>query len=152
METLYTDNEGKVDYNSNNADKDYMYYAEACKDKYFDTHNNQVSVTRGEKNFETTIFMYAESYVKLHVKNVHPFNQIDLITIDTYCQNLQYAYQLQGINIDTSFVWCIDCDCRWFGNYNYDAAFTFRKNNIDSTLLYHFIPIPNDTIILIVDF
>lgn len=68
VETLYTDGEGKVDYNAKNVDEDYMFYAEAYKERYFNTHNNQVSVTRGKKNFETTIFMYAESYVKLHVK------------------------------------------------------------------------------------
>jgi hypothetical protein len=49
-----------------------MYYAVAYKEKYFDTYNQQVSVTLGQKNFNTTIFMYAHNYVKLHVKNVNP--------------------------------------------------------------------------------
>ena len=119
--TIYTDENGKADYGDKNADKDYMYYAEAYKDNYFNTHNQQVSVTRGKKNFETTIVMYAESYVKLHVKNVNPFNNIDLIQFLSFC-NSNPSVQLQGENIDTTFLYCVDCDCKWFGNYFYEMG------------------------------
>ena len=50
VETLYTNAEGKVSYNSS-IDNNYMYYAEAWKSNYFNTHNEQVSVTRGKKDF-----------------------------------------------------------------------------------------------------
>ena len=141
--TLFTNSDGKVDYNAENLDEDYMYYAEAYKDTYFDTHDNQVSVTRGEKNFTTTIYMYAESYVKLHVKNVNPFNQIDLIQLQSFCHPNLY---FQGINIDTIFLYC-DYDYVWMGNFpNYAYSALVTKNNQSFTVPYSFLPIPHDTI------
>jgi hypothetical protein len=124
-----------------------MYYAEAYKDKYFDTHNQQVSVTPGKKNFSTTIYMYAESYVKLHVKNVNPYNQYDLIKFNSGC----YTYSFQGI-IDTSFLWCDNCNCAWFGNFNFEAGAFITKNNFDTVMHFQFTPIPHDTINIMINY
>ena len=142
MATLYTDGDGKVDYNVDNLDENYMYYAEAYKNTYFDTHNNQVSVTRGKKNFSTTIYIYAESYVKLHVKNVNPFNQLDLINIKSTCN----SFDLQGMNIDTLFTWCDYCDCKWMGNFDYEASLGIIKNDTQSKIVFSFTPSPHDSI------
>lgn len=145
--TLYTDAFGKVEYNTKDADEDYMYYAEAYKDTYFDTHNQQVSVTPGVKNFSATIYMYAESYVKLHVKNVNPFNQFDLIKFNSGC----YTYTFQGF-IDTTFLWCDNCNCAWFANYNFSGGAFVTKDNISSNPHFSFTPPPHDTITIDINY
>jgi hypothetical protein len=43
VDTLYTDANGRVAYNKQ-VDENYMYYAEAYKEGYFDTRNSQVDV------------------------------------------------------------------------------------------------------------
>ena len=137
VDSLFTDSNGKASYKKT-LDEDYMYYAEAYKENYFDTHNQQVSVSLGEKDFKTTIYMYAHSYVKLHVKNVSPFNQYDVIVISTHC----YNFGLQGMAIDTSFLFC-DYGYEFMGDFeNYGYGFTSTKNNNDSNLIYYFIPPP----------
>jgi hypothetical protein len=148
VDSLFTDSNGKATYNKT-VDKNYMYYAEAYKDKYFDTHDQQVSVTRGEKNFSTTIFMYAYSYVKLHVKNVKPVNKYDLIQLQSYCHpNLFF----QGLGIDTTFLYC-DYAYEWMGdfpNYSYSAYVT--KNSQSFTVPYSFTPPPHDTITININY
>ncbi len=142
VETLYTDGNGKVDYSAT-VDGDYMYYAEANKDAYFDTHNAQVSLTRGEKNFSTTIYMYAHSYVKLHVKNVNPVNQYDLFELGASCNG---HWWVQGTNIDTTFLLC-DYGYEFmagFEDYGYNYAVT--KNNIQTVTPFYFITEPFDTL------
>lgn len=140
VESIFTDANGKAIYDKT-VDKNYMYYAEAYKDKYFNTHDQQVSLSRGEKNFETTIYMYAYSYVKLHVKNVSPFDQYDWISISTYC----YNFYLQGMAIDTTFLYCDDQN-EFMGDYHYNDAFYVKKNNITSTFNFSYTPTPFDTI------
>lgn len=148
VETLYTNSEGKVDYNRTNADDGYMYYAEAYKDRYFDTHNQQMSLIRGEKNFETSIFMYAESYVKLHVKNMNPFNQYDLFEISTFCKH----WYFQGVTIDSTILFC-DYGNRFMGNFeNYAYSAIIKKHAIDSVLHLSFIPSPHDTITININY
>jgi hypothetical protein len=142
--TLYTDASGKTEYNTKDADEDYMYYAEAYKDTYFDTHTQQVSVTRGEKNFSTTIYMYAYSYVKLHVKNVNPFNQFDVINIKSFCG----SKDIVGATVDTTLLWCVDCDCKWFGNYYYEYSLGITRNNITQKIYFSFTTVALDTIIV----
>ncbi|MBK7854265.1 MAG: hypothetical protein IPJ79_04575 [Bacteroidetes bacterium] len=136
VDSLFTDASGKASYKKT-LDEDYMYYAEAYKEKYFDTHNQQVSVTLGQKNFNTTIFMYAHSYVKLHVKNVNPVNQFDLINFNSGC----YTYSFQGI-IDTTFLLCDNCSCAWFGDYDFQGGAFITKNNTQSTQHFSFTPPP----------
>lgn len=146
VDTLFTDSNGKVNYNKT-LDEKYMYYAEAYKDTYFDTHNNQVSVTLGKKNFKTTIYMYAYSYVKLHVKNVNPVDQFDLIKFNSGC----YTYALQGI-IDTTFIWCDNCNCAWFGGYDYEGGAFIVKNGLNTTQHFTYIPPPHDTITIDINY
>jgi hypothetical protein len=148
VDTLFTDSNGKAIYDQA-VDRDYMYYAEAYKDNYFDTHNQQVSVTRGEKKFKTTIFMYAYSYVKLHVKNTNPFDQFDLIQLSSHCPSNLF---FQGLNIDTTFLYC-DYDYKWmagFPQYSYSAYIT--KNNQAFTVPYSFITHPFDTITIDINY
>jgi hypothetical protein len=146
VDSLFTDANGKATYNKT-VDKNYMYYAEVYKDKYFDTHNQQVSVTRGEKNFTTTIFMFTHSYVKLHIKDVTPFNQFDLIKFNSGC----YTYSFQGI-IDSTFLWCDNCNCAWFGNYSFQAGAFITKNSINSTQQFSFTPTPFDTLTININY
>jgi len=140
VDTLYTDEFGRVKYDKE-VDENYMYYAEAYKEGYFSTHNNQAGVTPGKKDFTTTIYMYAHSWVKLHVKNVNPYNQFDVIKFNSGC----YTYQFQGI-MDTTFLWCDNCNCAWFGDFNFDAGAFIIKNNLNYTQHFSFIPPPHDTI------
>jgi hypothetical protein len=147
VDTLYTDALGKAVYNKN-IDENYMYYAEAYNENYFDTRNSQVSVTAGKKDFKTTIFMYAHSYVKLHVKNVNPFNQFDYITIQSICN----TFYLQGSIIDSTFIWCDECHCKWMADFYYEAAIGVTKNNILNTMHITFTPIPHDTTTLNINY
>jgi hypothetical protein len=141
VDTLFTDANGRVAYN-NQVDENYMYYAEAYKDGYFDTRNSQVDVRPGEKNFTTTIYMYAHSWVKLHVKNVNPYDQFDKIRISTFC----YNFGLYGMYIDTTFLFC-DYGFEFMGDFeHYSYGFYATKNFIDTPIVFNFIPPPHDTI------
>ena len=136
VDSLFTDSNGKASYKKT-LDEDYMYYAEAYKEKYFDTHNQQVSVSLGEKDFKTTIYMYAHSYVKLHVKNVSPFNQYDSLESSIFCGNNTF---IQGFTIDTVFLVC-DNDYKFLGDFdNYGFNYTVTKNSIANTSIIYFIP------------
>jgi hypothetical protein len=147
VDTLYTDASGKAVYNKK-IDDNYMYYAEAYKENYFDTRNSQASVTSGKKDFKTTIFMYAHSFVKLHVKNVNPYNQFDNIRISTSCLN----FTLQGMVIDTSFLFC-DYGYEFMGDFpNYGYGFNVTKNNIVNRLVYYFVTPPHDTITIDINY
>ncbi|MBA3285809.1 MAG: hypothetical protein H0U27_12225 [Nitrosopumilus sp.] len=148
VDTLITDEFGRVEYNKN-VDENYMYYAEAYKEGYFDTRNSQVSVTPGKKNFTTTIYMYAHSWVKLHVKNVNPYDQFDLIQLSSYCHPNLY---FQGLNIDTTFLYCGHA-YEWMGDFeNYAYLALVTKNNQSFTIPYSFVPIPHDTITIIINY
>jgi hypothetical protein len=142
VDTLYTDANGRAAYNEK-VDENYMYYAEAYKEGYFSTHNNQAGVTPGKKDFTTTIFMYAHSWVKLHVKNVNPYDQFDKIHLSSYCHpNLKFF----GTAVDTTFLYC-DYDYEWMGDFeNYAYLALVTKNNLTFTVPYSFVPIPHDTI------
>jgi hypothetical protein len=140
VDTLYTDANGRVAYNKK-VDENYMYYAEAYKDGYFDTHNQQVDVRPGEKNFTTTIFMYAHSWVKLHVKNVNPYDQFDLLRISTSF----YQWNFSGLNIDTTILYA-DYGYEFMADFTYIDACVSTKNNIDSTIIFTYTPPPHDTI------
>lgn len=146
VETLYTDNEGKTRY-TGSIDRNYMYYAEAYKNNYFDTHDNQASVSSAT-NYSPTIYMYAYSYVKLHVKNVNPFDHFDWIDVQSQCN--QYIFQ--GLSIDTTFIWCDECNCAWFGNFFYEAAIGYNKNQTDYVTHINFTPISFDTITVNINF
>jgi len=146
IDTLYTDANGRATYNKN-VDTGYKYYAEAYKEGYFDTHNSQVDVRPGEKNLTTTIYMYAHSWVKLHVKNVNPFDQTDIIDFNSGC----YTYHFIGI-IDTTFLWCDNCNCAWFASYDYQAGAFIKKNNINTTQMFAFTPISHDTITIEINY
>ncbi|HNR18702.1 MAG TPA: hypothetical protein PKN75_07245 [Bacteroidia bacterium] len=146
VDSLYTDANGCASYKKT-LDEDYMYYSEAYKEKYFDTRNQQVSVTLGQKNFNTTIFMYAHSYVKLHVKNVNPVNQFDLFQVSTYCNH----WYFQGMSVDTTFLYC-DYGYEFMGDFNYDDACGRTKNNIDSIIYFSYTPLPHDTILVNINY
>ncbi|MBK7856301.1 MAG: hypothetical protein IPJ79_16690 [Bacteroidetes bacterium] len=149
VDTLYTDANGKASYKKT-LDEDYMYYAEAYKEKYFDTHNQQVSVTLGQKNFSTTIFMYAHSYVKLHVKNVNPFNNFDLFELSGYCVN---NFFIQGFTVDTTFFFCdYGNGLEFMGDFEHGYSYSVTKNNVNTQFPFQFTPPPHDTLTININY
>lgn len=140
IETVYTNANGKATYKAK-GDKDYFYFADAHKENYSDI-DEQVILTTGERNFNTTIFKYANSYVKLHVKNVHPVNNLDLIQLSSFCLSNFY---LSGPNIDTTLLYC-DNGYNFLGSFDYSYSYTVTKNNISVNFPFSFRPIPFDTI------
>ena len=140
VETVYTDADGMATYKTK-VDKDYSYYAFSRLDGYYN-EDNQVVLTRGERNFETTIFKYANAYVKLHIKNVNPYNQYDLFTAGSFCK----TYNYQGLHVDTSFLWCLYCNCAWLGDIQINAAYEVTRNGNTITNYFSFVPVPFDTI------
>ncbi|MBK9477971.1 MAG: hypothetical protein IPP56_07600 [Bacteroidetes bacterium] len=146
VETVYTNDDGKATYKTK-VDKNYNYYAFSRIDNYYN-EGDQVNLERGKRNFETTIYKYANAYVKLHIKNTHPFNQFDLVQLTSFC----HAYNLQGIDLDTTILWCMDCNCSFFGNYTYNSACLVTRNNLQSNFNYSFIPTPFDTITVDINF
>ncbi len=141
VDTVFTDSDGNATF-SGVMDHDYFYYAEAYKDNYFDTHNNQASLTDGTAN----IVMYAYSFVKLHVKNVNPFDQYDLLEFSAGCNPF-----VQGLTIDTTFLFC-DNGIKFMGDYNYGYSYTVVKNNISHNTIFSFLPVPNDTLIIEINY
>jgi len=146
VETVYTNDDGKATYKTK-VDKNYNYYAFSRIDNYYN-EGDQVNLERGKRNFETTIYKYANAYVKLHIKNIHPFNQYDLFTVGSFC----YSYNYQGLNIDTTFLWCQDCNCAWLGGYHIDTGYEVTRNGIKTPYYFSFDPMPLDTIIIDINF
>nr|MBK9653471.1 hypothetical protein [Bacteroidota bacterium] len=144
--TLTTNENGEVLYNEK-IDKEYFYYAQAKVDKYIDNNAQNVLVP-GERCQDVTLELYAESYVKLHVKNVNPFNMYDVIKFGIGCT----AVSLQGSSIDSTFLFC-DYGFAFMGNFElYNYACISTKNNIDSAIYFSFLPKPHDTITVSINY
>ncbi|MBL0049272.1 MAG: hypothetical protein IPP32_14395 [Bacteroidetes bacterium] len=148
VETIYTNTEGIASYKTS-VDKDFDYYAFAKADNYFND-GDQVILERGKRHFKTTIYKYANSYVKIHIKNANPYNQYDLIQFSSAC--LSGHYQFQGSNIDTTFLWCDVCGCSWYGSYPYQGAGLVTKNGIEVGNFFSFTPIPFDTLTININY
>ncbi|HRC32537.1 MAG TPA: hypothetical protein PK736_03745 [Bacteroidia bacterium] len=145
IKTVTTDENGKAIY-CDDVDADYDYYFEAVADNYVDVFQI-VPLRNGVRNYEATLYKYASSYVKLHIINVNPFNQYDLLQFSTACSNF-----IQGANVDTVFLFC-DNGNEFMGNfelYNYHCI--ANKNGIDSTIYFSFIPPPHDTVTININY
>ena len=142
VDTVFTDNYGNATF-SGVMDHDYFYYAEGYKDNYFDTHENQSSLTDGTAH----IVMYAHSYVKLHVKNVNPFDQYDLLQFSAGCNPY-----VQGLAIDTIINFC-DNGYEFMGDFElYAYSYTVTKNSNDTVIHFSFVPIPFDTLTININY
>ncbi|MBL0053629.1 MAG: hypothetical protein IPP29_20100 [Bacteroidetes bacterium] len=138
--TTLTTNENGEAYYDEIVDMDFLYRVQARKDGYID-ENQQSPISAGKKNQKQLLILYTESYVKLHVKNVNPFNQYDLIRFGIGCTALYF----QGNNVDTTIAFC-DNGFTFRGNFQYNYACIATKNNLDSIIYFSLVPKPNDTI------
>ena len=77
-----------------------------------------------------------------HIKNVNPYNQYDLFTAGSFCK----TYNYQGLHVDTSFLWCLYCNCAWLGDIQINAAYEVTRNGNTITNYFSFVPVPFDTI------
>lgn len=146
VETVYTDADGMAIYKTK-VDKDYSYYAFSRLDGYYN-EDDQVVLSRGERNFKTTIFKYANAYVKLHIKNMNPFDQYDLFAVGSFCN----TYYYHGSNIDTSFLWCLDCHCAWLGGFKINTGYEVTRNGNMFTNHFSMEPVPFDTLTIDINY
>ena len=138
--TLTTNENGEAFYDEIVSTFDYNYYCQARKEGYID-EGTQAPISIGKDKQKQVLTLYTESYVKLHVKNVNPFNQSDLISFNSACN----TYTIAG-TADSTFLWCYDCDCKWYGNYNHTGGAFITKNGKDTTVHFNFETRPYDTI------
>nr|MBK9652248.1 hypothetical protein [Bacteroidota bacterium] len=136
--TLTTNENGEAFYDEI-VGFDDIYYCQARKDGFID-ENQQAPLSQGKKNQKQLLTLYAESYVKVHLKNVNPFNQYDLLEFGNGC-----AGQVQGLYIDTTFLFC-DNNYFFRGNFEYSYHYIVTKNTLETRYDFPFTPKSNDTI------
>jgi hypothetical protein len=105
--------------------------------KYLDSYaSNSVypQVPTGNKK-SITVGLLAKGFVKLHLKNTSPYDSTDVISVKS-CSSKKFAFS--GKNVDTTFLYCLDCSCYFTGNSNYTGAYWVIKNNAISPRYFGF--------------
>jgi len=142
----YADSKGKVQLDFEGR-PGYHYSVVAEKNLYFNNVGAAKIIDSGDKKAKTTIRLRPKGFVKLHVKNVQPFDESDLIYFNSYCLSFDGVFNKK--NLDT-IIWYpgFDCEGAAYGNYNLHFAYWITKNQITTRKeILAFIPAFDTTLI-----
>jgi len=121
--TQYSDSSGNFSFTAiPNSDTVYSIYC--TKDLFFDDGNNQTVVPYIKVGFAMQVQLEPMAWLKLHVKNVNPFNDFDEIDFNSPWGG--GAGPFYGKNIDTLLY------AQVMGDENVPVTKTIVKNNIQT--------------------
>ena len=84
LDEVYSDASGNFTFNFT-ARKGYSYYVQAIKEQYWNDQSNNVTfidVLGGTSNID--VYLQPDGYLKLHIKNVNTYNNLDYISISDF--------------------------------------------------------------------
>jgi len=123
----YTDSKGKVHLDFEGKDH-YLYAAVALKDFYSDNVGSGNILDRGDKKAKTTILLRPKGFVKLHVKNIQPHDETDLISFGSFCPSFYGSFN--SMTLDTVILYRADnCDGSVQGNAYFELPYWVTKGN-----------------------
>ncbi|MGZ3933215.1 MAG: hypothetical protein ACXVP0_18645 [Bacteroidia bacterium] len=142
---VYTDVNGQAKaYFRARSDKEYPVLVSCAN--YVDSYASNGDYPKLPTGTKKTLVvkLSAEAFVKLHLKNTAPFDQNDSITVQG-CSSKNFAFK--GSAVDTTFLYCYDCSCRFKKNATYSQlSYQVIKNNSASTFSFGFSTHSQDTV------
>lgn len=121
LDTTRTDANGFYYFDKPNLDKGSSFFIAATANKYYAYDPNSYLIT-GQVVTNNDIVLDPFAWIKVHVKNVNPFDDRDSIFLDGIVGTLSGIHI--GNNVDLNYVNTIR------GNRPMEASWTIIKNNI----------------------
>jgi hypothetical protein len=123
LDTTRTDATGFYHFDKDNLDKGSSFFISAVAEKYYAFDPNNYLVT-GKEVLNNNIVLDPFAWIKVHVKNVNPFNDADSILLGSVVGDLRGLYI--GKNIDAIYINKVQ------GNTQMSASWIVIKNSIRS--------------------
>ena len=123
VQTTNTDENGRFSFDFK-SEKGYTYTLAAKKNNYFDLVGGVIHIDKDKNNKGISITLIPYAYLKLHIRNVNPFNGLDLFSISHSYLN----YNFYGANVDTIFT--ISPSAPFKGNEINTLYYGVERNNI----------------------
>ena len=101
VDTTRTDATGAYHFDKGNLDKGSSFFISAVADKYYTYDPNNYLVT-GQEVTNLNIVLDPFAWIKVHVKNVNPFDDNDRIGLGNGIGTLQIFYT--GTNIELNYI------------------------------------------------
>ena len=123
VDTTRTDAAGFYHFDKDNLDKGSSFFISAVADKYYAYDPNNYLVT-GQDVLNNNIVLDPFAWIKVHVKNVNPFNDRDSILLGNLVGPANATMIYVGKSVELNFINKIP------GNRDMRATWTVAKNNI----------------------
>ena len=117
VDTLYTNAQGRFALSIPQTPDTYQFSIDAAN--YFDYEGNDYLLQVNQHN-AGDIPLYPHAWLKVHIKNVNPFDWFDEIELGW----ISGGFYLYGEGVDTTVIH------RLGGNRNFDASWFVTKNSI----------------------
>ena len=121
VDTTRTDANGIYRLEKGNLDKGSSFFISAFADKYYTYDPNNYLVT-GQDVTNNNIVLDPFAWIKVHVKNVNPFNDRDSILLGNVVGTIPMTHV--GKNIELTYI------NKVFGNLKMEAQWSVGKNGI----------------------
>ena len=121
VDTTRTDATGFYHFDIGDLDKGSSFFISAAADKYYTYDPNNYLVTKQEV-LNNDIVLDPFAWIKVHVKNVNPFNDADSLILGNVVGTIPRIHV--GKNIELNYT------NKVFGNKNMQAGWSVRKNGI----------------------
>ena len=128
VDTTRTDANGFYSINKPNIDKGSSFFISAAANKYYTYDPNNYLVT-GQNVTNNNIVLDPFAWIKVHVKNVNPFNDRDSILLGNVVGPADGTMTYIGKNVELNFINKIR------GNLPIRATWTVAKNSIGKSFV-----------------
>jgi hypothetical protein len=118
IDTIISDANGYYEYIFNH-ELGYIYSVQAEKTGYWEVEPTSDFINGRET--EVNLHIYPLAWLKIHVKNVNPFDENDNISIAEFCENT-YP-QFRGRDVDNIII------CEVHGNTEFNLLWWIYRNN-----------------------
>ncbi|MBL7816635.1 MAG: hypothetical protein JNL70_16560 [Saprospiraceae bacterium] len=120
VDTTRTDANGFYHFDKGDLDKGSSFFISAAADKYYTYDPNNYLIT-GQEVTNLNIVLDPFAWIKVHVKNVNPFDDRDSLILGNVVGHIPNI--LVGKNIELNYI------NKVFGNRDMRAGWSFSKNN-----------------------
>ncbi len=121
LDSFRTDANGFYHYEKHNLDKGSSFFLSVAANKYITYDPNNYLITgQAVNNLDVVLRPYA--WIKVHVKNVNPFDDRDSIILGSVVGTIPMTHK--GTNVELNYI------NRVFGNTAMRVGWSVSKNNI----------------------
>ncbi len=137
VDTTRTDANGFYHFDKGNLDKGSSFFISAFADKYYTYDPNNYLVT-GQEVTNLNIVLDPFAWIKVHVKNVNPFNDRDSILLGNVVGTIPMTHV--GRNVELNYINKVQ------GNLAIRATWTVAKNGRGQSFVDTIIILAHDTL------